>query len=83
MAAMSQEQHFNFGSIKECQGDRGCVSRVSAFLENGGLSATVAIAGIGVDIIEVERVERTLTRLVTGDRFRQRVFTESEIAYCD
>jgi holo-[acyl-carrier protein] synthase len=52
-------------------------------LEDGGLSATVAIVGIGVDIIEVERVERALTRPVTGDRFRQRVFTESEIAYCE
>jgi holo-[acyl-carrier protein] synthase len=43
----------------------------------------MAIVGIGVDIIEVERVERALTRLVTGTRFRQRVFTESEIAYCE
>ena len=43
----------------------------------------MAIIGIGVDIIEVERVERALTRLVTGNRFRQRVFTESEIAYCE
>ena len=43
----------------------------------------MAIVGIGVDIIEVERVERALTRLVIGNRFRQRVFTESEIAYCE
>ena len=43
----------------------------------------MAIVGIGVDIIEVERVERALTRLVTGTRFRRRVFTESEIAYCE
>jgi holo-[acyl-carrier protein] synthase len=43
----------------------------------------MAIVGIGIDIIEVERVERALTRLVTANRFRQRVFTESEIAYCE
>jgi holo-[acyl-carrier protein] synthase len=43
----------------------------------------MAIVGIGVDIIEVERVERALTRLLTGNRFRQRVFTEGEIAYCE
>jgi holo-[acyl-carrier protein] synthase len=43
----------------------------------------MAIVGIGVDIIEVERVKQALTRLVTGNRFRQRVFTEGEIAYCE
>jgi holo-[acyl-carrier protein] synthase len=42
----------------------------------------MAIIGTGIDIIEVERVERALTRL-TGERFRQRVFTQAEIAYCE
>src|SRR5438105_8656040 len=43
----------------------------------------MAIIGIGVDIIEVERVERALTRVMTGARFRRRVFTDGEIAYCE
>jgi holo-[acyl-carrier protein] synthase len=43
----------------------------------------MAIVGTGVDMIEVERVERALTRLTTGMRFRARVFTEGEIAYCE
>jgi holo-[acyl-carrier protein] synthase len=43
----------------------------------------MAIVGTGVDIVEVERVERALTRPVTGNRFRRRVFTENEIAYCE
>jgi holo-[acyl-carrier protein] synthase len=43
----------------------------------------MAIVGVGVDIIEVERIERALTRTVTGTRFRQRVFTEAEVAYCE
>jgi holo-[acyl-carrier protein] synthase len=43
----------------------------------------MAIVGTGVDIIEVDRVERALTRLATGNRFRQRVFTENEIGYCE
>jgi len=43
----------------------------------------MAIVGTGVDIIEVDRVHRALTRLGTGNRFRQRVFTENEIAYCE
>ena len=37
------------------------------------------IIGIGVDIVEVERVERAATRF--GDRFLKRVFTEREIDY--
>src|SRR5438105_11921756 len=43
----------------------------------------MAIIGIGVDIIEVERVERALTRVMTGARFRRRVFTDGEITYCE
>ena len=43
----------------------------------------MAIVGTGVDIIEVERVEQALTRPLTGARFRARVFTQREIAYCE
>ena len=43
----------------------------------------MAIVGTGVDIVEVERVERALARVATGNRFRRRVFTENEIAYCE
>jgi holo-[acyl-carrier protein] synthase len=41
------------------------------------------IIGTGIDVIEVERIERALTRPATGGRFRQRVFTSGEIAYCE
>ncbi len=41
------------------------------------------IVGTGIDVIEVERIERALTRPLTGERFRQRVFTPGEIAYCE
>jgi holo-[acyl-carrier protein] synthase len=34
----------------------------------------------GVDIIEIERIERTVRRF--GDRFLQRIYTDGEIAYC-
>jgi len=37
------------------------------------------IVGIGVDIVEVERIERAVRRF--GDRFLRRVFTDQEIAY--
>jgi holo-[acyl-carrier protein] synthase len=43
----------------------------------------MAIVGTGIDIIEVGRVKRALTRQLTGKRFRQRVFTPNEIAYCE
>lgn len=39
------------------------------------------IIGIGVDIIEVERIEEALRR--RPDRFVVRLFTPGEIAYCE
>ena len=41
------------------------------------------IVGTGIDVIEVARIERALTRPRTGERFRARVYTEAEIAYCE
>lgn len=38
------------------------------------------IQGIGVDILEINRMEKILAR---DTRFIQRVFTDEEIAYCD
>jgi holo-[acyl-carrier protein] synthase len=35
---------------------------------------------VGIDIIEIDRIARTLARF--GERFLQRVYTEAEIAYC-
>jgi holo-[acyl-carrier protein] synthase len=43
----------------------------------------MAIVGTGIDTIEVERVARAITRPVTGARFRARVFTAGEVAYCE
>src|SRR6266849_2825192 len=43
----------------------------------------MAIVGTGIDTIEVERVERALSRPLTGARFRSRVFTAGEVAYCE
>ncbi len=39
------------------------------------------IIGIGMDISQVERMERAISR--RGSRFRNRVFTPGEQAYCD
>jgi holo-[acyl-carrier protein] synthase len=41
------------------------------------------IVGTGIDVIEVERIERALNRTHTGARFRSRVFTAREVAYCE
>ena len=38
------------------------------------------IQGIGIDIIEIERIKRLSQRW--GDRFEQRVFTSQELTYC-
>ena len=35
------------------------------------------ILGVGTDLANIERIEQTLARF--GDRFRQRVFTETEL----
>lgn len=35
---------------------------------------------VGMDLIEIERIERALSRY---PRFRERVFTDAERAYCD
>jgi holo-[acyl-carrier protein] synthase len=41
------------------------------------------IIGVGVDLIEVERVKNALEDPRIGRRFRDRVFTEGEIQYCE
>ena len=40
------------------------------------------IIGVGVDIIDVERIQAALSHARTGERFRARVFTAEESAYC-
>jgi len=39
------------------------------------------IIGIGIDIVEIDRVARSLKE--HGARFRDRIFTLGEIAYCE
>ena len=38
------------------------------------------IVGLGIDITEVDRIERAIQRY--GQRFLRRVFTPAEIEYC-
>ncbi len=38
------------------------------------------IRGIGIDIVEIDRIEEAIRKW--GDRFVRRVFSEAEIAYC-
>lgn len=40
----------------------------------------MTIIGIGMDATEIDRITATLERF--GDRFKTRIFTEHEIAYC-
>ena len=41
------------------------------------------IISTGVDLAEVERIQSALEHPKIGQRFRCRVFTEKEIAYCE
>jgi holo-[acyl-carrier protein] synthase len=43
----------------------------------------VAIVGTGIDVTEVARMRAALEHPRTGTRFRERVFTVGEQAYCD
>ena len=38
------------------------------------------IIGMGTDLVEIERIQRSVERF--GDRFLRRVYTAGEIAYC-
>jgi holo-[acyl-carrier protein] synthase len=38
------------------------------------------VIGVGTDLIEIARIERSIARF--GDRFLARIFTPREIAYC-
>lgn len=40
------------------------------------------IVSVGVDVAEVERIERAVDHPRWGERFRQRVYTTGEIEYC-
>ena len=40
----------------------------------------MSILGIGIDLVEVDRIQHSLDRF--GERFTKRVFTDGEIAYC-
>ena len=39
------------------------------------------IVAIGIDLVEIARIEEVFAR--RGDRFRARVFTDGEISYCE
>lgn len=40
----------------------------------------MAVAGVGIDIIEVERIQSSITK---EQGFRELIFSEREIAYCE
>ena len=39
------------------------------------------VSGLGIDIVEISRIKKSIDKY--GDRFKRRVFTEKEIAYCE
>ena len=45
------------------------------------LSMSMSVLGLGIDLVEVPRIRALLEK--GGDRFKQRVYTAGEIAYCD
>lgn len=51
------------------------------FQNNGAALPAAGIAGIGVDIVEINRLKNAAAR--TGNKFLHRVFTSSERCYCE
>lgn len=41
------------------------------------------IVGVGIDLVDIARIRTALDNPRTGRRFRDRVFTPGEIAYCE
>ncbi len=41
------------------------------------------VVGVGIDMVEVERLKRALGNPKSGRKFRDRVYTEKEIEYCE
>jgi holo-[acyl-carrier protein] synthase len=56
---------------------------MSLTLRSGRGQTVVVIVSVGVDLIEVERIRKALEDPRIGRRFRDRVFTEGEIRYCE
>src|SRR6516165_1611358 len=51
-------------------------SRRSSSNSNSGIAGDTMIIGIGSDIIDIRRIEKTIER--HGDRFLDRIFTDTE-----
>jgi len=49
--------------------------------DNGIIMPVAGLAGIGVDIVEIDRLKRAAERI--GDRFLDKIFTPPERRYCD
>jgi holo-[acyl-carrier protein] synthase len=49
-------------------------------LSNSFPAADVPFLAVGVDIVEIARIEKTLSRY--GERFLHRVYTAGELEYC-
>jgi holo-[acyl-carrier protein] synthase len=68
-------RHFLFGRAgSPCNGKSFC-------MRGGGATAVSKIIGIGIDLVEVFRIEKVMTKY--PDRFRARIFSKGEIEYCE
>src|SRR4030095_6885331 len=68
----------------ECASEKLCRASVlnaeaRRFTETPYNSSEMSVIGIGVDVIECSRIQRSIERF--GDRFLHRVFTDGEIEY--
>jgi holo-[acyl-carrier protein] synthase len=70
----------NIKSVYHGKMPRGTVFR-DTYASTGQGNHLAMIAGIGIDIIEIDRMEKALRR--HGDQFAEKIFTEEEQKYCN
>lgn len=61
-------------------GGHGCHVTFEPRSNEDGMEGPEMVMGIGTDLTEIGRVERSIARF--GERFLERVFTAGEQAYC-
>ena len=67
-------------SVQTEQGNTGRVHRSHVTVGALGYNQPTMVVGLGTDLIEIARIEESLSRY--GERFLRRIYTSGEIDYC-
>ena len=65
------------------RGERFCKAALPLTLRWRRGKLSVMIVSVGIDMVEVARIQKALANRAIGKRFRDRVYTAEEIRYCE